>query len=620
MTDYQKRVGLLGLAGVTALLLLCKFCIPVGEASVQDFSNSVLAGQIEEIEGSRVTLRLGQLRVQKPPAKPDDDDGPAEEGGEPPAKPEGEEPQGEPPAKPDEGAGRTMQLQSQGKAQPMTIPPTVENPETSILLLNNETEAKGQAAGADKPNELYSFEPGENSLTLDLAGVEIDVEEPLQTRRGSLAELAVGDVLEIEVGEQQMVLLATVKNVMSGDEPGQVEQGTAANLLAEDGVWRSETYTSSGDDENALRVAGASVSLENVRVRKKAGASSSTENGDFYGLNAALLATDGALLTISQADITSDAPNGNGVFSYGEGTVISINKSSIETLGDNSGGLQTTGGATLNAVDVQVSTAGNSSAAIRSDRGGGTVNVIGGAYRSSGLNSPAVYSTADITVMNAELTAENSEALVIEGKNAIKLLDCQVSGQMSSTLGASSDENVHNVMIYQSMSGDAAVGTSEFSAQGGRISSHNGDLFYVTNTHCLLTLDGVELLDESEAGGLLLRVYGNSGRRGWGTAGANGGQVELLAKHQHLQGDVEVDSISTLDLQLTEGSVFTGRINIVENAAGGQPVPDNVSVSIAEGCAWNLTGDCTISSLENAGTVNFNGHTITLANGQVLRG
>ena len=618
MTDYQKRIGLIGLSGMLAVLLLCKFCLSVGEASALDFSNTVLVGQIEELEGSRATLQLGRLRVQTPPAKPDDDDKPGES--EPPVKPGNGE---EPPAKPDEktdGSERVMQLQNQGRAQATTIPQTMENPSTSVLLLSNDTEAKGDEAGADKPNELYSFESDEDSLTLDLAGVEIKVEEPLKTRSGSLAELAVGDVLEIEIGEQGMLLLVTVKNVAAQDALGQVEQGTAANLLTEDEVVRSETYTSKGDDENALRVSGASVSLEDVQVHKQGGASSNTENGDFYGMNAALLATDGALLTISKAEISSDAPNGNGVFSYGEGTVISINKSSIETLGDNSGGLQTTGGATMNAVDVQVSTAGSSSAAIRSDRGGGTVNVIGGSYRSSGLNSPAVYSTADITVMNAELTAENSEALVIEGKNAIKLLDCQVSGQMSSTQGASSDENVHNVMIYQSMSGDAEIGTSEFSAQGGRITSQNGDMFYVTNTHCLMTLDGVELIDESESGGVLLRVCGNSGRRGWGVAGANGGQVELLAKHQHLAGDVQVDSVSTLSLQLTEGSVLTGAINIVENAAGGEAVPDNVSVSIAEGCAWNLTGDCTISSLENAGTINFNGHTITLADGQVLRG
>lgn len=36
------------------------------------------------------------------------------------------------------------------------------------------------------------------------------------------------------------------------------------------------------------------------------------------------------------------------------------------------------------------------------------------------------------------------------------------------------------------------------------------------------------------------------------------------------------------------------------------------------GAVWNLTGDCTITSLVNHGTINFNGHTITLADGMVL--
>lgn len=36
------------------------------------------------------------------------------------------------------------------------------------------------------------------------------------------------------------------------------------------------------------------------------------------------------------------------------------------------------------------------------------------------------------------------------------------------------------------------------------------------------------------------------------------------------------------------------------------------------GAVWNLTGDCTITSLVNHGMINFNGHTITLANGTVF--
>lgn len=345
----------------------------------------------------------------------------------------------------------------------------------------------------------------------------------------------------------------------------------------------------------------------------------SAEDGDFYGMNAALLATNGATVTIKNATVNSSAQNGNGVFSYGADTTVNISDSTITTSADNSGGIQTTGGGTTNAENLTVTTSGNSSAAIRSDRGGGTVNVTGGSYASNGYNSPAVYSTAAITVKNAKLTANNSELLVIEGKNSIALENCTVSGNMSSTKGSSSSENVHTVMIYQSMSSDADVGTSEFSMTGGSLIGKNGDLFYITNTHCILTLSGVTLKNE-DPDGYLLRVVGNSASHGWGTAGSNGAQVEFTADAQTLEGNILVDMISTLDLTLQNGSSFTGTINIVDNAEGGAAVSDNAVVTIGSGCTWTLTGDCTITSLINNGKINFSGHTITLADGTVLRG
>ena len=410
---------------------------------------------------------------------------------------------------------------------------------------------------------------------------------------------------------------------MGGGQPGnfggsgEVTQGTAANTISVDETYNGFEYTSSGDDENALRIDGAEVTLDGIKVEKSAGTSSNTEDGDFYGMNAALLATNGATATIKNASVSSSAQNGNGVFSYGSGTTVNISDSAITTTADNSGGIQTTGGGTTNAENLTVETSGNSSAAIRSDRGGGTVNVDGGSYTTNGYNSPAVYSTAVITVKNAALTANNSEALVIEGKNSIALENCDVSGNMSDTKGSSSDENVHNVMIYQSMSGDADVGTSEFTMNGGTLTSENGDLFYVTNTRCAVNLCGVELVNQ-DSDGYLLNVCGNSASRGWGTAGTNGGQVEFTATDQSLSGDIVVDSISKLNLTLDGNSDFTGTVNIVDNAQGGAAVEDNAVVTVESGSVWTLTGDCSITSLDNHGTIDFNGYTITLADGTVL--
>lgn len=88
------------------------------------------------------------------------------------------------------------------------------------------------------------------------------------------------------------------------------------------------------------------------------------------------------------------------------------------------------GGGTLTASNLTVETNGESSAAIRSDRGGGTMTVDGGTYTSRGTGSPAVYCTADITVNNAALTAENSEAVCIEGLNSLSLTNCSLSGNI----------------------------------------------------------------------------------------------------------------------------------------------------------------------------------------------
>lgn len=72
-------------------------------------------------------------------------------------------------------------------------------------------------------------------------------------------------------------------------------------------------------------------------------------------------------------------------------------------------------------------------------------------------------------------------------------------------------------------------------------------------------------------------------------------------------------------MTLKGNSEFTGTINIVDNAQSGTAVSDNAVVTVESGSTWNLTGNCTLTSLENNGTINFNGYTITLADGTVLK-
>ena len=552
-----------------------------------DYSNQTITGKVVSIDGTSVTLQLGELTGGGP--------GGSSDGQTPPDMPNSDS-------------------SSDGSSDQQTPPD----------MPGGDSQMGGGPGG-------QTFTAGEGTAAIDLDGVTIQKSENGETTDASIDDISTDSVLTVTFGDDNTITSVVIESVSTGGPSGnggapgggsfggsgEVTQGTAATTLDSDTTVTGETYTSTGDDENALRVDGASVTLDGITVDKSAGSSSNTEDGDFYGMNAALLATNGAEVTITNATINSSAQNGNGVFSYGEGTIVNIFDSTITTTADNSGGIQTTGGGTTNASNLTVETSGNSAAAIRSDRGGGTVNADEGTYTSNGYNSPAVYSTADITVSNAALTANNSEALVIEGSNSITLNDCDVTGNMSDTEGTSSDENVHNVMIYQSMSGDAEVGTSSFSMTGGSLTAKNGDMFYITNTHSVISLSGVSITNEDKDANLMT-ITGNSASHGWGSAGSNGAQAEVTASDQVLEGNIVVDTISTLDLTLSDGSTFTGTIHITDNEAGGTAVSDNAVVTIDEGCTWTLTGDCTISSLTNNGTINFNGYTITLADGTVL--
>lgn len=393
--------------------------------------------------------------------------------------------------------------------------------------------------------------------------------------------------------------------------PGDAEgtNGTSANTIENNTSLSDKTYTSSGDNENALRVDGATVTLKNVTIEKDGGTSSNTEDGDFYGQNAGFLAINGAEVTITDASITTDALNGNGVFSYGEKTVVDISNSRIRTSQNNSGGIQTTGGGTTYAQLLDVETQGNSSAAIRSDRGGGIVYVNGGSYITNGTGSPAIYCTADINVAEAFLTANASEGVVVEGKNSVTLTDCELTGNMKGTYHGDSSENLQTVMIYQSMSGDAPLGEASFTAEGGSITSKSGDLFYVTNTACAIDLKSVAL---TLANNIFLRIEGNSSARGWGTPGSNGGTVNLHARAQEIEGNILVDSISSLELSLESGSSFTGAIN--PSGGGG-----TVNVTLSVDSNWALTGNSHITALSgDLSNVSANGYHLYVAGEQVF--
>lgn len=382
---------------------------------------------------------------------------------------------------------------------------------------------------------------------------------------------------------------------------GSVNTGTGAYNLSDGETLTEGTYSSSNGDENAVRASDSvTASLNNVTINKTEGSASSNDASSFYGLNSAVLALDNSILNITGGTVTAAAEGANGVFAYG-GSTINIKDTAINVTGGNAGGIEVAGGGKLYASNLTVNS--KVKAAIRSDRGGGTMVVDGGTYTTEGSSgAPAIYSTANITVNNAALTANTSEAVVVEGLNSVTLNNCDVTGNMTGTNGTGS-ENIHNVMLYQSMSGDAEVGNSSFKMTGGSLTSKSGDMFYVTNTDCTIDLGNVDLKLADNTN--LLVVAGNDASRGWGKAGSNGGVCTFTTSDQTLSGDIKVDSISKLNMNISDSSNFTGSINSDGTEASA------LSVTLDASSTWTLTSDSYITEFNGSlSNVNFNGYTL----------
>ena len=562
--------------------------------SKEETNENEILGEVKSAEDGKITIAVGTRKEMGQPGEQPQ----GEENGEAPEKPEGEAPDGNGDGQGTPDGEAPSMLDLTGEEQEITV--------TDSTVITKQSMRGGQgASGGEAPEKPDGEVPDSNGQAPDGAG---------QTEEITLDDIKEGDVVAITLDDDGNAATITVQSMdMGGGQGGPggqasgVDSYDAANEYSSDETVSDTTLESTGTDENAALVSnGAEVTFSNDAISRTSSDSQGGDNSSFYGVGAAVLATDGTAY-VKGSTVTTDSKGGAGLFAYGDGTVY-VADTDITTQQDTSGGIHAAGGGKLYAWDLNVETNGESSAAIRSDRGGGTMVVDGGTYTSNGVGSPAVYCTADIAVNNAELTANGSEAVCIEGLNSLRLYNSNLTGNMSDD---DQNDTTWTVILYQSMSGDSEVGNSTFQMDGGTITSKNGGLFYTTNTECTITLKDVDITynDDNE---FFLQCTGNNNQRGWGQSGANGSDCNFTADSQDMKGNVIWDSISDLDFYMTNGSTLEGAfVNDESNAGNGGDGYCNVVID--KDSTWTVTGDSTITSLSNAGTItDADGKTVSI--------
>ena len=570
------------------------------ESGAQDSQNEVM-GRVKSVSDTEITVEQGPGGV--PSGAPDGQPGQNNDGQQPGGAPDGK---GQPPQ------GST----SDNKNQPS---------QGSTSDNQNQPPKGGAPEGNGQPpqGETTTYKITTSTTFTDADGASIQV-----------SDIKEGDFVKITTDSNGTAVQISLADMPGGPDGPQGGPGNGApgaggpgggaqsaptsyssvKEFTSDTEESGQSYTSEGTDESAVLVSnGANVTLKDFTVNRTSEDSKGGDSSSFYGVGASVLATDGTV-NLSGGTITSDADGAAGAFAYDKGTV-NISDTTITTTGNTAGGIHVAGGGTVNAENLTVHTSGESSAAIRSDRGGGTMRVKGGSYTSSGIGSPAVYCTADIEVNDAKLTAENSEAVCIEGLTSLSLTGCDLSGHIQ--------ENEQNdcdwtVILYQSMSGDSEVGNAVFNMTGGSLTSENGGLFYTTNTESTFYLNNVNITPSSN-NEFFLKCTGNANKRGWGQSGANGADCSFTAENQKMEGDVVWDSISNLKFKMTEGSILTGGF-IQDESCAGNGGSGTADLSIDAESTWIVTKDSRLSGLTNKGTIkDADGKAVTIkgSNGTV---
>lgn len=371
---------------------------------------------------------------------------------------------------------------------------------------------------------------------------------------------------------------------------------TGTSVISESKTFEHQRFDNTTSDQNSFIGKNKATITIDSSVFDKTGNTTNDDNSNFRGQNAVVLGIEGSQTSIKNSNITSNSIGSNAVFATGEGSIINVENTNIHTKGDSSRGLDATYKGTVNGKNLTITTEGAHSATLATDRGEGTITAEAAKLTTSGTGSPVIYSTGNITADNVNGVANKSEIGVVEGKNSITLTNSNITGYHD-----------NGFMLYQSFSGDAESGIARLKAENNTLTTHGtGAFIYVNNTTAEAVLTGNTILMPNTT--TLVKAAADSR---WGKNGENGGHLTLRASNQELSGNIVADSISTIAIDMTNGSSLVGAIN-TDNTA------KEVTVKLSKDSTWTLTGDSYVKSLTNEDTtgenIHLNGYKLVVAN------
>ena len=277
-----------------------------------------------------------------------------------------------------------------------------------------------------------------------------------------------------------------------------------------------------GLDADGAAAQGGTINLENSSI--------TTIGADANGLhaldaNSRILGTNLTIKTFGAAASGAEADNGG---------LIELSGGTITTHGVGAFGLSATDHGNITAIGTSITTSGAGSAGLFALSGGG-INGNGVTVTSGGLNAEGLA----VSGIGTNITLTNSSVLSLLGNGALV-----ENGGTLNLYGSNVTALNHGIVA----TGGSVGAPNSVTLSGGNLITVLGDAFQVQNGVTNITVsDGATIRGNSA----LLRVLDPTPET----------VVNFTASHASLFGDIFAAPASQTTVNLTNGTVLTGRVN-----------------------------------------------------------
>ena len=280
---------------------------------------------------------------------------------------------------------------------------------------------------------------------------------------------------------------------------------------------------------------------------------------------------------------------------------------SYDYTGSYSGALTADGKSVESSGETVSATSSDQNAALVQN--GGTLTITNGKLTKSGDSD-----NAD----NCNFYGTNSALLAVGEKSKAIISDSSIDATSSGSNAIFSTDSASVLANNVNITTSAANSRGLDATYGGSIIASAMTISTKGDHSASLATDrgggSVSVTDST------LNTAGNDSNN-WGTAGSNGATVNFTGRSQTLKGKVSADTISSVTLNLLEGSTWTGSAEITENSAGSTSDAP-ITVNVDGTSTWVVTADTTVSALNVADggkVVDSSGKTVTIkANGKTV--